>query len=67
MALAVVFPWGCILMDALVTNVASAVFMFPIAMTIAKGLDVSFMPFVITVMVGGVPAVSSRPSATRRT
>ena len=51
MALAVVFL-GCILMDALVTNVASAVFMFPIAMTIAKGLDVSFMPFVITVMVG---------------
>ena len=51
MALAVVFL-GCILMDAMVTNVASAVFMFPIAMTIAKGLDVSFMPFVITVMVG---------------
>lgn len=51
LALAVVFL-GCILMDALVTNVASAVFMFPIAMTIAKGLDVSFMPFVITVMVG---------------
>lgn len=50
-SLAVVFL-GCILMDALVTNVASAVFMFPIAMTIAKGLDVSFMPFVITVMVG---------------
>ena len=50
-ALAVVFT-GCILMNALVTNVASAVFMFPIAMTIAAGLDVSFMPLVITVMVG---------------
>ena len=51
LALAVVFL-GCILMDAMVTNVASAVFMFPIAMTIAQGLGVSFMPFAITVMVG---------------
>ncbi len=51
MALAVVFL-GCILMDAMVTNVASAVFMFPISMTIASTLDVSFMPFVVTVMVG---------------
>ncbi len=51
LALAVVFV-GCILMDAMVTNVASAVFMFPIAMTIAQGLGVSFMPFAITVMVG---------------
>ena len=51
LALAVVFL-GCILMDAMVTNVASAVFMFPIAMTIAASLGVSFMPFVITVMVG---------------
>jgi di/tricarboxylate transporter len=51
LALAVVFL-GCILMDAMVTNVASAVFMFPIAMTIAHGLGVSFMPFAITVMVG---------------
>jgi len=51
LALTVVFI-GCILMDAMVTNVASAVFMFPIAMTIASALEVSFMPFVITVMVG---------------
>jgi di/tricarboxylate transporter len=51
LALAVVFL-GCILMDAMVTNVASAVFMFPIALTIAHGLGVSFMPFAITVMVG---------------
>ncbi len=51
LALAVVFI-GCILMDAMVTNVASAVFMFPISMTIASALDVSFMPFVIVVMVG---------------
>ena len=51
LALTVVFL-GCILMDAMVTNVASAVFMFPIALTIAQGLGVSFMPFAITVMVG---------------
>lgn len=51
LALAVVFV-GCILMDAMVTNVASAVFMFPISMTIAQGLGTSFMPFAITVMVG---------------
>ena len=51
LALVVVFL-GCILMDAMVTNVASAVFMFPISMTIASSLDVSFMPFVIVVMVG---------------
>lgn len=50
-ALAVVFL-GCILMDAMVTNVASAVFMFPMAMTMAQDLGVSFMPFAITVMVG---------------
>ncbi len=50
-ALSVVFL-GCILMDAMVTNVASAVFMFPIALTIAKGLGVSFMPFAIILMVG---------------
>jgi di/tricarboxylate transporter len=51
LALSVVFL-GCILMDAMVTNVASAVFMFPISLTIAQGLGVSFMPFAITVMVG---------------
>ncbi|HEB70485.1 MAG TPA: SLC13 family permease [Desulfobulbus sp.] len=51
LALTVVFL-GCIVMDAMVTNVASAVFMFPIALTIAQNLGVSFMPFAITVMVG---------------
>ena len=50
-ALAVVFT-GAILMDAMVTNVASAVFMFPIALTMASQLGTSFMPFAITVMVG---------------
>ncbi len=43
---------GCIFMDTLVTNVASAVFMFPIALMMAGQLGVSFMPFVMTVLVG---------------
>ena len=50
-ALAVVFT-GAIIMDALVTNVASAVFMFPIALTIASQVGTSFMPFVVTIMIG---------------
>jgi di/tricarboxylate transporter len=50
-ALTVVFL-GCIVMDTLITNVASAVFMFPIAMAMAGELGVSFMPFAIIVMVG---------------
>ena len=50
-ALTVVFI-GCIFMDTMITNVASAVFMFPIAMAMAGNLGVSGMPFVITVMVG---------------
>ena len=50
-ALAAVFL-GCILMDTLVTNVASAVFMFPIAMALAGQLGTSALPFAMTVMVG---------------
>ena len=50
-ALTVIFM-GCIIMDTLITNVASAVFMFPIAMAIAGNLGVNGMPFAITVMVG---------------
>ena len=51
LALAMVFL-GCIAMNALVTNVASAVFMFPIALDLAGDLGVSGMPFVMTLMVG---------------
>ena len=51
MALTVVFI-GCIFMDTMITNVASAVFMFPIAMAMAGSLGVNGMPFAITVMVG---------------
>jgi di/tricarboxylate transporter len=50
-ALTVVFL-GCILMDTMITNVASAVFMFPIAIAMAENLGVNGMPFAITVMVG---------------
>jgi di/tricarboxylate transporter len=50
-ALAVVYA-GCILMDTLTTNVASAALMFPIAMGMAGNLAVSFMPFAITLMIG---------------
>lgn len=50
-ALTVVFI-GCIFMDTMITNVASAVFMFPIGMAMAGSLGVNGMPFAITVMVG---------------
>jgi di/tricarboxylate transporter len=43
---------GCIAMDTMVTNVASAVFMFPIAIEMASTLGVNGMPFVMTLMVG---------------
>ncbi len=43
---------GCVVMNALVTNVASAVFMFPIAMNLAADLGVSAMPFVMTLLIG---------------
>jgi di/tricarboxylate transporter len=43
---------GCIFMDTLITNVASAAFMFPIAMSMAAAMGLNGMPFAITVMVG---------------
>jgi di/tricarboxylate transporter len=43
---------GCIIMDTLITNVASAAFMYPIALVLAGSLGVSFMPFAVTLMVG---------------
>ena len=43
---------GCIVMDTLITNVASAAFMFPIAVVLAANLGVDFMPFAVTLMVG---------------
>ncbi len=38
--------------NAMITNVASAVFMFPIGMAMAGSLGLNGMPFAITVMVG---------------
>ena len=54
-ALAVVFI-GRIVMANLITNTASAVFMFPIALSIADQLGVNFMPFAIALMTGTVGA-----------
>jgi di/tricarboxylate transporter len=50
-ALAVVFI-GTIIIGAIINNVASAVFMFPIAMAMAGDLGVNGMPFAMTVLVG---------------
>jgi di/tricarboxylate transporter len=60
-ALAVVFV-GRIVMANLITNTASAVFLFPIALSIADQLGVSFMPFAIALMTGTVGA-SITPAA----
>ena len=61
MALAVVFVARAIMAN-LITNAASAVFMYPIALSIAGQLDVSFMPFIIALMTGTVGALIT-PSA----
>ena len=50
LALAAVFV-GCSFMTNVITNNAAAAFMFPIALSTANQLGVSFMPFAITLMV----------------
>lgn len=50
LALGVVFL-GCTFMTNVITNNAAAAFMFPIALATASQLGVSFMPFVITLMI----------------
>jgi di/tricarboxylate transporter len=47
---------GHVIMGNLITTAASAVFMFPIALSLAGSLGVSFMPFAITLMTGMVGA-----------
>ena len=47
---------GRIVMANLITNTASAVFLFPIALSIADQLSVNFMPFAIALMTGTVGA-----------
>ncbi len=52
-------PWSALLMvyiitalfTAVITNNTAAVLMFPIALALARSLEVDFMPFIITVMV----------------
>jgi len=53
---------GRIAMANLITNTASAVFLFPIALSIADQLGVNFMPFAIALMTGTVGA-SITPAA----
>ncbi len=50
LALAVVFA-ATALFSAIATNNAAAVIMFPIALSTAAGLGVSFLPFAVTIMV----------------
>jgi len=60
-ALAVVFI-GRVVMANLITNAASAVFMFPIALSMASQLEVSFMPFAIALMTGTIGAAITPPA-----
>jgi len=55
-ALAVVFLARAVMAN-LITNAASAVFMYPIALSIAGQLEVSFMPFAIALMTSTVGAL----------
>ena len=50
MALGAVFAVTAVL-TSLITNNAAAVLMFPVALSLAEKLDVSFMPFIITIMI----------------
>jgi di/tricarboxylate transporter len=50
LALGVIFV-GCTVMTNIITNNAAAAFMFPIALSTANQLQVSFMPFAITLMI----------------
>jgi di/tricarboxylate transporter len=50
-ALAVVFI-GAIIMTNVITNAAAAAFMFPVALSMANDLGVSFMPFAMVLMLG---------------
>ena len=49
-ALVVVFA-GTIVMTNLISNTATATFMFPVALSLAQMLGVSFKPFVMIIMI----------------
>jgi len=51
MSLAVVLV-GTLIMTNIITNAAAAAFMFPVALSMAQRLHVSFLPFVMILMVG---------------
>jgi di/tricarboxylate transporter len=46
----VVIYFATVLFSSVITNNAAAVLMFPLAMELAKDMDVSIMPFVVTIM-----------------
>ena len=50
LVMAVIFL-GCTFMTNVITNNAAAAFMFPIALSAASQLNISFMPFAVTLMV----------------
>jgi di/tricarboxylate transporter len=43
---------GTLIMTNVITNAAAAAFMFPVALSMAQRLHVSFLPFVVILMVG---------------
>jgi di/tricarboxylate transporter len=51
MSLAVVLV-GTLIMTNIITNAAAAAFMFPVALSMSQRLHVSFLPFVMILMVG---------------
>ncbi|HST11065.1 MAG TPA: SLC13 family permease [Terriglobales bacterium] len=50
-ALAVILA-GTLIMTNVITNAAAAAFMFPVALSMSQRLHVSFLPFVVILMVG---------------
>jgi len=43
----------------MITNNAAAALMFPIAISVSQGLGVSYMPFVIAIMIGASASFST--------
>ncbi|MDB9524611.1 SLC13 family permease [Oscillatoria sp. CS-180] len=58
LALAVVYGITMLLTET-ITNNAAAALMFPIALSVAEGLGVSYMPFVIAIMIGASASFST--------
>ncbi|MEM1278743.1 MAG: SLC13 family permease [Cyanobacteria bacterium P01_H01_bin.152] len=57
-ALAVIYGITMLLTE-MITNNAAAALMFPIALSVAEGLGVSFMPFVIAIMIAASASFST--------